>query len=113
MCDHVISGFSTGFNIAEASNFGCGIDWIRHGIYHPACGGGDCAKGYGYTPHINMEPWVEKYFSPVDYKKWLEGNYEGYHPQDLQIGSTYLAAKRGQYNGKYFQLLLRILTVEE
>jgi hypothetical protein len=93
------SGFSTGFNIAEASNFGTGIDWVLHGIFHPACCSGDCPKGYGYTPQIDMEPWVKKYLPPVDYENWLKGKLHGYHPQDLQMNSPYLAAKRWEYNG--------------
>jgi hypothetical protein len=96
------SGFSTGFNIAEASNFGFGLDWILHGIYHPACGGGECVKGFGYTPYINMEPWVKKYLPPNEAEKWMNGQLEGYHPQDLQINSPYFAAQRGMYNGKFY-----------
>jgi hypothetical protein len=94
------SGFNTGFNISEEAHFGIGIEWVMHGIFHPACGSGDCVNGHGYTPHINMEPWVKKYFHPVDFDKWVSGKYLGYHPQDLRIGSPYFAAKKGQYNGK-------------
>ena len=68
------SGFNTGFNIAESTNFAT-ERWIEYGKR--------CTKCYckSDTVYISMETFVKR-FQPDRYENWLKGKDIGRHPEE-------------------------------
>jgi len=68
------SGFNTGFNCAESTNFAT-PRWVEYGKRASRC---YCKPD---TVNISMDCFVKR-FQPEKYKNWLEGKDLGYHPVD-------------------------------
>ena len=68
------SGFNTGFNIAESTNFAT-ERWVEYGKRATRC---YCRPD---TVHISMETFVKR-LQPERYEKWLAGEDYGRHPEE-------------------------------
>jgi len=68
------SGFNTGFNCAESTNFAT-PRWVEYGKRASRC---YCKPD---TVNISMDCFVKR-FQPEKYNNWLEGKDLGYHPVD-------------------------------
>lgn len=74
------SGFNTGFNAAESTNFAT-PRWVEFGKRATRC---FCRPD---TVNISMDCFVKR-FQPEKYEKWLAGEDLGHHPTDEQKTSA-------------------------
>jgi hypothetical protein len=70
------SGFNTGFNCAESTNFAT-PRWVEYGKRASRC---HCKSD---MVNISMDCFVKR-FQPERYENWLAGKDLGYHPEDDQ-----------------------------
>ena len=74
------SGFNTGFNIAESTNFAT-ERWVEYGKRATRC---YCRPD---TVQISMETFVKR-LQPERYEKWLAGEDYGRHPEEPNAKPT-------------------------
>merc|ERR1719282_2267545 len=74
------SGFNTGFNAAESTNFAT-PRWVEFGKRATRC----CCRPD--TVNISMDCFVKR-FQPERYESWLAGEDLGHHPTDEQKTSA-------------------------
>jgi hypothetical protein len=96
------SGYSEGFGMGEASNFGIGEQWIDHAIFHPQCRNEtkyyeDMEMwGCDYATNClkDLGCWIEAACDEPKTSLWKKNNLTARHPDALDtdprftVGST-------------------------